>query len=197
MKHGKLLFKNKNDATSLIKISSHLVWHHGVSYFDFKFTHYVKLQSFSIWYEGSFIRSGKWNCFYNFNLFNFSEILKSPEVQRDKERYRKYVQQVIAFMTLGIDVSSLFSEMIMVMIFIVIIYIHYFCIFHHNSIPHITQASGLAETPYTTAPPWCPFSIISRNSYFAVKLCLRIIFRASIIDHRSLIEVALNLFLEL
>ena len=40
-------------------------------------------------------------------------ILKNPEVQRDKAKYRMYVQQVIAYMTRGMDVSSLFSEMIM------------------------------------------------------------------------------------
>ena len=36
------------------------------------------------------------------------------EVQRDPRRYLQTVQKVIAFMTLGIDMSKLFSEMIMV-----------------------------------------------------------------------------------
>lgn len=40
-------------------------------------------------------------------------LLRSPEVQRDPRRYLQAVQKVIACMTLGIDVSKLFSEMIM------------------------------------------------------------------------------------
>ena len=40
--------------------------------------------------------------------------LRSSEVQRDPRRYLQTVQKVIAFMTLGIDMSKLFSEMIMV-----------------------------------------------------------------------------------
>lgn len=40
--------------------------------------------------------------------------LRSPDVQRDPRRYLQTVQKVIACMTLGIDVSKLFSEMIMV-----------------------------------------------------------------------------------
>lgn len=40
--------------------------------------------------------------------------MRNPEVQRDPRRYLQAVQKVIACMTLGIDVSKLFSEMIMV-----------------------------------------------------------------------------------
>jgi AP-4 complex subunit beta-1 len=39
--------------------------------------------------------------------------LRSPDVQRDPRKYLQAVQKVIACMTLGIDVSKLFSEMIM------------------------------------------------------------------------------------
>ena len=42
--------------------------------------------------------------------------LRDPMVQRDPKRYLQTVQKVIACMTLGIDVSKLFSEMIMVRI---------------------------------------------------------------------------------
>ena len=45
-------------------------------------------------------------------------LLRSPDVQRDPKRYLQAVQKVIACMTLGIDVSKLFSEMIMVHIVI-------------------------------------------------------------------------------
>ena len=41
-------------------------------------------------------------------------LLRSPDVQKDPRRYLQAVQKVIACMTLGIDVSKLFSEMIMV-----------------------------------------------------------------------------------
>ena len=44
----------------------------------------------------------------------YRSALRSPEVQRDPRRYLQAVQKVIACMTLGIDVSKLFSEMIMV-----------------------------------------------------------------------------------
>eukprot|EP00731_Ephydatia_muelleri_P023373 Em0015g956a len=40
-------------------------------------------------------------------------LLRSLEVQRDPKSYLQVVQKVIAYMTLGIDVSKLFSEMIM------------------------------------------------------------------------------------
>lgn len=43
-------------------------------------------------------------------------LLRSPDIQRDPRRYIQAVQKVIACMTLGIDVSKLFSEMIMVTI---------------------------------------------------------------------------------
>lgn len=38
--------------------------------------------------------------------------LQSPEVQRDARQYRKVVRKVIAYMTLGMDVSPLFMDMI-------------------------------------------------------------------------------------
>ena len=40
--------------------------------------------------------------------------LKSPEVQRDARQYKKVIQKVIACMTLGMDLSSLFMDMIKV-----------------------------------------------------------------------------------
>jgi len=40
-------------------------------------------------------------------------LLRAPEVQKDPRRYLQAVQKVIACMTLGINVSKLFSEMIM------------------------------------------------------------------------------------
>ena len=45
---------------------------------------------------------------------SFRGLLRSPDVQKDPRRYLQAVQKVIACMTLGIDVSKLFSEMIMV-----------------------------------------------------------------------------------
>ena len=44
----------------------------------------------------------------------FRSLLRSNEVQRDPRQYEQVVQKVIAYMTLGVDVSGLFSEMIMV-----------------------------------------------------------------------------------
>ena len=41
-------------------------------------------------------------------------LLRNPDVQKDPRRYLQAVQKVIACMTLGINVSKLFSEMIMV-----------------------------------------------------------------------------------
>ena len=49
----------------------------------------------------------------------FRAALRSSEVQRDPRRYLQTVQKVIAFMTLGIDMSKLFSEMIMVCVCVV------------------------------------------------------------------------------
>ncbi|XP_003383030.1 PREDICTED: AP-4 complex subunit beta-1-like [Amphimedon queenslandica] len=40
-------------------------------------------------------------------------LLRSIEIQRDPAQYQQVVQKVIAYMTLGVDVSPLFSEMIM------------------------------------------------------------------------------------
>lgn len=49
---------------------------------------------------------------------NFNRaLLRSPDVQKDPRRYLQAVQKVIACMTLGIDVSKLFSEMIMVRLY--------------------------------------------------------------------------------
>ena len=47
-------------------------------------------------------------------LLSPRSLLRSPDVQKDPKRYLQVVQKVIACMTLGIDVSKLFSEMIMV-----------------------------------------------------------------------------------
>ena len=44
----------------------------------------------------------------------FRALLRSPEIQKDAKQYEQVVQKVIAYMTLGVDVSPLFSEMIMV-----------------------------------------------------------------------------------
>ena len=46
----------------------------------------------------------------------FRTLLRSPETQKDPKQYEQVVQKVIAYMTLGVDVSPLFSEMIMVSI---------------------------------------------------------------------------------
>ena len=40
--------------------------------------------------------------------------LQSPEVQRDAVQYKKIIQKVIECMTLGMDLSSLFMDMIKV-----------------------------------------------------------------------------------
>ena len=40
--------------------------------------------------------------------------LRNPSLDRDPEKKREVIKRVIAYMTLGIDVSKLFSEMIMV-----------------------------------------------------------------------------------
>lgn len=40
--------------------------------------------------------------------------LQSPEVQKDAARYKKVIQKVISCMTLGMDLSSLFMDMIKV-----------------------------------------------------------------------------------
>ena len=40
--------------------------------------------------------------------------LRNPVIDRDPEKKREVIKRVIAYMTLGIDVSKLFSEMIMV-----------------------------------------------------------------------------------
>ena len=41
-------------------------------------------------------------------------LLRDPDVQKDQGLYLKAVRKVIASMTLGVDVSSLFTEMIKV-----------------------------------------------------------------------------------
>ena len=42
--------------------------------------------------------------------------MRSTEIQRDPVQYEQVVQKVIAYMTLGVDMSPLFTEMIMVII---------------------------------------------------------------------------------
>ncbi len=44
----------------------------------------------------------------------FRALLRSADLQKDLVKYREVVQKVIMYMTLGVDVSPLFSEMIMV-----------------------------------------------------------------------------------
>ena len=39
--------------------------------------------------------------------------LRNPNLERDADKKREVIKRVIAYMTLGIDVSKLFSEMIM------------------------------------------------------------------------------------
>ena len=51
---------------------------------------------------------------FSFSFSLFRSLLRSNEVQRDPRQYEQVVQKVIAYMTLGVDVSGLFSEMIMV-----------------------------------------------------------------------------------
>ena len=43
-----------------------------------------------------------------------SQLLRNINVERDAKRKREIIKKVIAYMTLGIDVSRLFSEMVMV-----------------------------------------------------------------------------------
>ena len=40
-------------------------------------------------------------------------LLRNVSVERDQKRKREVIKKVIAYMTLGIDVSRLFSEMVM------------------------------------------------------------------------------------
>ena len=47
-------------------------------------------------------------------LGDLQKSLQSPEVQRDARQYKKVIQKVIACMTLGMDLSSLFMDMIKV-----------------------------------------------------------------------------------
>lgn len=42
------------------------------------------------------------------------QLLKNISVERDPKRKRDIIKKVIAYMTLGIDVSRLFTDMIMV-----------------------------------------------------------------------------------
>jgi AP-4 complex subunit beta-1 len=42
------------------------------------------------------------------------QLLKNINVERDVKRKREIIKKVIAYMTLGIDVSRLFTDMIMV-----------------------------------------------------------------------------------
>ena len=42
------------------------------------------------------------------------QLLKDINVERDMKRKREVIKRVIAYMTLGIDVSRLFTDMVMV-----------------------------------------------------------------------------------
>ena len=46
--------------------------------------------------------------------YYFPQLLKDINVERDMKRKREVIKRVIAYMTLGIDVSRLFTDMIMV-----------------------------------------------------------------------------------
>lgn len=46
--------------------------------------------------------------------FSIGQLLKNINVERDMQKKREVIKKVIAYMTLGIDVSRLFSDMIMV-----------------------------------------------------------------------------------
>ncbi len=47
-------------------------------------------------------------------------MLKNLNIEKDMRRKREIIKKVIAYMTLGIDVSRLFTDMIMVCIILVI-----------------------------------------------------------------------------
>ncbi len=49
-----------------------------------------------------------------FGRFFLFQLLKNINVERDMKRKRDVIKKVIAYMTLGIDVSRLFTDMIMV-----------------------------------------------------------------------------------
>lgn len=42
------------------------------------------------------------------------QLLKNINIERDVNRKREIIKKVIAYMTLGIDVSRLFTDMVMV-----------------------------------------------------------------------------------
>lgn len=48
-------------------------------------------------------------------FLRFIKLLKDINVERDVVRKREVIKKVIAYMTLGIDVTRLFTDMIMVM----------------------------------------------------------------------------------
>lgn len=48
-------------------------------------------------------------------MFHTVKLLKDINVERDVVRKREVIKKVIAYMTLGIDVTRLFTDMIMVM----------------------------------------------------------------------------------
>lgn len=57
------------------------------------------------------------NYIASYSRFTYSHLrsfLSDPDVQKNPTLYQKAVQKVVGAMTLGIDVSSLFSEMIKV-----------------------------------------------------------------------------------
>lgn len=50
------------------------------------------------------------------SLLRYPQLLKNINVEKDVKRKRDVIKKVIAYMTLGIDVSRLFTDMIMVSI---------------------------------------------------------------------------------
>jgi hypothetical protein len=54
-------------------------------------------------------------CIYDHvTIIRTAQLLKNINVERDMNRKRDIIKKVIAYMTLGIDVSRLFTDMIMV-----------------------------------------------------------------------------------
>lgn len=51
----------------------------------------------------------------------YPQLLKNINVERDMQKKRDIIKKVIAYMTLGIDVSRLFSDMIMVRLYAVLL----------------------------------------------------------------------------
>lgn len=54
---------------------------------------------------------------YSYTLvLSLCQLLKNLSMEKDPKRKRDIIKKVIAYMTLGIDVSRLFSDMVMVSI---------------------------------------------------------------------------------